>query len=1354
MNVIAFEPKKICVAVMLACVTLSPSIYAAPLNTSIPAIVDIPEQPLSSALKQYAKQAGKDIVFDNRLTDGKLAPAVKGNYDDATTLRKLLDQSGLEANVENNTIVVKRKQVIETEKETNLNLEEVQVRAKRFYDIGPMPGLALTKEQISGNIQTITAKEIKEARALSLSDLMNSKLQSVNVNDYQGNPFQMDVTYRGFTASPQIGTPQGLSVFFDGIRVNEPFGDVVNWDMIPLNALSGMDVFPGSNPLYGLNTLGGSLVMRTKSGFADEGFSAEVLGGSFGRKQLQVSAGINNAGNKEEGSWDVGDFAAFGSGNFFMEDGWRVNSPTEVNQAFGKLEWQGDRASVALSGLGVINTLKGNGTVPQELYAKDASSVFTAPDETKNTLFQLKLSSIFDVTDTVNIASHAYYRNSKRHSNTGDIIDRESFQPDGSYHHYATRLPGEGENLMCAYGDEDSDGIPDYYVMDSFSHLFLQVEAAESGVYDFAKYGAVKNGPLPGTLSDDLKTMLQSGVWDVFVNPVVGSAEQSFMDVNLGLNYYDPDFGAFGADVVAFAAPALNADTCKSGGAYSNWIQGMLPATPVKDRDGATSNGMAGTGVVEGTPTAVITDSNIQQVSKGGAVQVNWNADFHKFMIGASIDKSIASYVGKQRLGTLDSDRNVINDPNLLGEEYYFADHDATINDFAGKSNTRSLYFSETWTPTQTLNFNVSARYNYTNITNKLAPTIRDRTLTGLRYLNRYPYGVICPGTDLSNCPYDLDGPIDADTYAKLTEGSGFSLNGVDLLDKEATEKFSYHSINPAVGVTWQAKPSLNLYANWNQGTRNPSVIELGCAYDPTLTRRTDANGNPVGEPMPRSLVDGRGCKLPSALSGDPYLPQVVAQTFEVGARGQFNDFLEWNISAYRTNVRDDIYLTSVTNELSFFQSIGDTRRQGIEFGLAGTYGKSDFRINYSLTDATFQNSFKTFSSANSAAGKDRFSSNYNMIDVMPGNVMPGVPFNNLNINWGYQLTPKLKLNANVVAHSRSYLRGNENNAHTPNEARIIPNDRGDGTIAILGNKYSGTAPGYSILNLSGRYDFGNGWAAAVMVNNVLDKKYYTAGRLGTNPFAPSTNGAIGPSGFNFNSSEWINSEFISAGAPRGVWFSASYDFDAAKKPELPKITTVEPSMLISPYVEPPSEAEIALAKQVEDTLSVPLSERVRNGVEMAKYQVKAVVEAWNQAINSRDVNAYIQSYMGGYASPSISHQAWVDEQKLRMMTPSKSTVSVGNIVVAPMGKKLVAVFTQTISNDGKSSEIRKVLTFAQQNGQWKIDRERDASRSRLDLAYSKPLPKSMSMLGIQSKSNDTNASKEWFEQLDNVGVQ
>ena len=87
----------------------------------------------------------------------------------------------------------------------------------------------------------------------------------------QGNPFQPDVNYRGYTASPLLGTPQGLSVYMDGVRLNQPFGDVVSWDLIPRLAIASMTLMPGSNPLFGLNTLGGALSIQTKDGTSNPG---------------------------------------------------------------------------------------------------------------------------------------------------------------------------------------------------------------------------------------------------------------------------------------------------------------------------------------------------------------------------------------------------------------------------------------------------------------------------------------------------------------------------------------------------------------------------------------------------------------------------------------------------------------------------------------------------------------------------------------------------------------------------------------------------------------------------------------------------------------------------------------------------------------------------------------------------------------------------------------------------------------------------------------------------------------------------------------------------------------------------
>ncbi|TGQ53810.1 TonB-dependent receptor plug domain-containing protein, partial [Mesorhizobium sp. M4B.F.Ca.ET.211.01.1.1] len=133
-------------------------------------------------------------------------------------------------------------------------------------------------------VQTVRARDIEAQHRNTLTDYFAKNLPSVDIADAQGNPYQMNVNYRGFTASPLLGTPQGISVFVDGVRVNEPFGDVVNWDILPQQAIDTLQIIPGSNPTYGLNTVGGALAITTKNGKTSPGGSAEVALGSWGRK--------------------------------------------------------------------------------------------------------------------------------------------------------------------------------------------------------------------------------------------------------------------------------------------------------------------------------------------------------------------------------------------------------------------------------------------------------------------------------------------------------------------------------------------------------------------------------------------------------------------------------------------------------------------------------------------------------------------------------------------------------------------------------------------------------------------------------------------------------------------------------------------------------------------------------------------------------------------------------------------------------------------------------------------------------------------------------------------------------------
>jgi outer membrane receptor protein involved in Fe transport len=154
----------------------------------------------------------------------------------------------------------------------------------------PLAGSDLQINQIAAPVQTASASDIANSGALDLGDFMNRKLNGVFINEMQENPFQPDVNYRGYTASPLLGTPEGISVYVDGVRQNQPFGDVVSWDLIPKDAISEMTLIPGSDPLFGLNTLGGAISVTTKNGLTNPGWAGHLLYGASGRKASGAEA--------------------------------------------------------------------------------------------------------------------------------------------------------------------------------------------------------------------------------------------------------------------------------------------------------------------------------------------------------------------------------------------------------------------------------------------------------------------------------------------------------------------------------------------------------------------------------------------------------------------------------------------------------------------------------------------------------------------------------------------------------------------------------------------------------------------------------------------------------------------------------------------------------------------------------------------------------------------------------------------------------------------------------------------------------------------------------------------------------
>ncbi|HEY7673151.1 MAG TPA: TonB-dependent receptor [Gammaproteobacteria bacterium] len=282
--------------------------------------------------------------------------------------------------------------------------------------VGTTPlGARRAADEIAANVQTVDAEDLREQGALDLADFMRRNLESVFVNEAQTNPLQPDIQYRGFVGSPLLGLPQGLAVYQDGVRLNEPFGDTVNWALIPDSAIDTVYLMPGSNPLFGLNALGGAISIETKDGFSHPGSSAEVYGGSFARLGMEAETG---------GSVDE-HFAYFLTGAYFEEDGWRDFSPSEATQFFGNASWQLEHATLGASLTHVNTDLIGNGAAPAELLEIDRSAIFTRPDQTENELTLLNITGTHAFAENLALAGNVYVRDSDISSYNGDDSDFE-----------------------------------------------------------------------------------------------------------------------------------------------------------------------------------------------------------------------------------------------------------------------------------------------------------------------------------------------------------------------------------------------------------------------------------------------------------------------------------------------------------------------------------------------------------------------------------------------------------------------------------------------------------------------------------------------------------------------------------------------------------------------------------------------------------------------------------------------------------------------------------------------------------------------------------------------------------------
>jgi outer membrane receptor protein involved in Fe transport len=281
----------------------------------------------------------------------------------------------------------------------------------------PLPGLGTPLANVPANVQVFTSRALAAQRPRSLPDFLEQNAGGLMTRAAQGNAFQPDVSYRGFTASPLLGLPQGLAAFQDGVRINEPFGDVVNWDLIPRGAIASVQLVPGAQPAFGPNTLGGALAIYTKSGHQFPGGEIEAYGGSFARRALAFTQGGS------DGPWDY-----FVTAHALNERGWAEHNASRIRQAFAKGGYSTDATDIDLSITAADNTLHAQQTLPRS-FLDDIRKPYTYPDRGLNRAHLATLKASHFVAAHALVGATAYarrYRNDSLASNVEAQPDLEA----------------------------------------------------------------------------------------------------------------------------------------------------------------------------------------------------------------------------------------------------------------------------------------------------------------------------------------------------------------------------------------------------------------------------------------------------------------------------------------------------------------------------------------------------------------------------------------------------------------------------------------------------------------------------------------------------------------------------------------------------------------------------------------------------------------------------------------------------------------------------------------------------------------------------------------------------------------
>ena len=341
------------------------------------------------------------------------------------------------------------------------NLKKSQSQEKTYVtpdvniiSVSPVQGSGMDINRVPANVQNITADVISESKNFSVVETLNSKAAGISISNLNSSPMQNDINFRGYVAGPLLGTAQAMAIYQNGMRVNESFGEVVQWDLVPDFAINSMQVFSGGDPIFGQNAIGGAISMEMKNGFNFDGAKSTISGGSYGRTNEVLEFGK---------SFD--NYAVYVGANFNYDHGWREHSESYLNTVYGDFRWRGENTELFVNMGQGFTDLRGNGAIPltlMDLEGRDA--VYTYPDNTHNKNYYANFGGNHFFNDKLSIQGNMYYRHMERRNYNGDEFegkdcglnfDRGGGAADGTLcGEYESNLAADAVNILDAAGAE------------------------------------------------------------------------------------------------------------------------------------------------------------------------------------------------------------------------------------------------------------------------------------------------------------------------------------------------------------------------------------------------------------------------------------------------------------------------------------------------------------------------------------------------------------------------------------------------------------------------------------------------------------------------------------------------------------------------------------------------------------------------------------------------------------------------------------------------------------------------------------------------------------------------------------